>query len=132
MRTRKTANVVEILRSVNMKLARTTCPPHVRLGMISVLETVLHDAGMYAGFGYLSADDMERNGHADYPGGQKPGIRYAYADGSPATAEEWVNGRNVPNHLSGEVTQSFPDDSRRYYYVHPSISADYREAAPIV
>ncbi len=127
MRTRKTANVAEILRSVNMKLARTTCPPHVRLGMICVLETILHDAGLYAGFGYLSADDMERNGHSNYPGCQKPGIRYDYADGGTATAEEWYG--NLP---SGKVIQSFPDDSRRYYYVHPSISADYREADPIV
>ncbi len=127
MRTRKTANVAEILRSVNMKLARTTCPPHVRLGMISVLETVLHDAGLYAGFGYLSAEDMERNGHADYPGGQKPGIRYEWVNGLSATAEEWVN-----SHLSGEVTQSFPDDSRRYYYVHRAITGDYKEHDPIV
>jgi len=128
MRTRKTANVAEILRSVNMKLARSTCSPHMRLGMIAVLETVLHDSGLYAGFGYLSSADMERNGLW----AEKPGIRYAYADGSLATAEEWANGRHVPNHLSGEVTQSFPDDSRRYYYIHRAITADYREDDPIV
>lgn len=124
MRTRKTANVAEILRSVNMKLARSTCSPHMRLGMIAVLETVLHDSGLYSGFGYLSSADMERNGLW----AEKPGIRYQFAaDGSLATAEEWFSTRP-----SGEVTQSFPDDSRRYYYIHPAITADYREDDPIV
>ncbi len=123
MRTRKTANVAEVLRSVNMKLARTTCPPHVRLGMIAVLETVLHDAGLYAGFGYLSDADMERNGLW----AEKPGIRYEFVDGTPATAEEWATAL-----YRDKVTQSFPDDSRRYYYVHRAITADYREDDPIV
>jgi hypothetical protein len=91
--------------------------------MISVLETVLHDSGLYAGFGYLSAADMERNGLW----AEKPGIRYETKDGERATAEEWVN-----SHLTGEVTQSFPDDSRRYYYIHRAITADYREDDPIV
>ena len=126
MRTRKTANVAEVLRSVNMKLARSRCSPHMRLGMISVLEAVLHDAGLYAGFGYLSHADMKRNGLWD----EKPGIRYEYAaDGSPATAEEYVGDLTGKG---GTVTQSFPDDSRRYYYVHRAITSDYREHDPIV
>lgn len=125
MRTRKTANVAEILRSVNMKLARSTCSPHMRLGMISVLEAVLHDAGMYAGFGYLSHADMKRNGLWS----EKPGIRYDYADGTPALAEDYVADLKSKG---GTITQSFPDDSRRYYYVHRAITGDYREHDPIV
>jgi hypothetical protein len=72
-----------------------------RLGQNSLLATLLHHANAYAGFGYLTADQV--------PVGQKPGI---IRDESEAK-----------NH-------NYPDDSRVFYYVHGKlIGRDAQSAA---
>lgn len=57
-----------------------------RLGVASLLTTILHECDAYAGFGYLSADQV--------PSGCRPGME-----------------RNADGTVAG-----FPDESRRVYY----------------
>lgn len=49
---RKTVDVVDILCRVNNLLTNHKGDPAFRLGAASVLENILHEAGVYAGYGY--------------------------------------------------------------------------------
>lgn len=66
MTRRKTFRVRSLLDSVNYSLACSTCESAVRRGMASVLETVLLEANVYAGYRYLEQHEV--------PKGQLPGI----------------------------------------------------------
>jgi hypothetical protein len=124
-RIRKTANIASILKRTNYRLAHSTVSPDTRRGWASMLETILLEAGLYAGFGYTTDADMERVGLPN----EKPGIRYHDGEGNPVTAEEWVADlvhAKAKDGLSRGYVQEFPDESRRFYYVHVAIHADYR------
>lgn len=88
---RKTINVRDLINKVNNLNSETTCKPDVRQGWCSLLESVLMDCEVYAGFGYLTQDQV--------PEGHLPGV--------------------VADKVNGDHT--FPDESRRVYYIHKSL-----------
>lgn len=63
---RKTFEVNNIRTKVNSMLADSICSPDGRIGMLHVLETILHETGNYEGFRYLEVTEV--------PAGQLPGI----------------------------------------------------------
>ena len=68
MRAKKTMSVKDLLEKVNGVIRWSICDPLGRQGMISVLNSVLHDTGNYKGFRYLEEGEI--------PVGQRPGIRW--------------------------------------------------------
>ncbi len=128
-RIRKTANVASILKRINHKLAYSTCSADVRLGMADILAVILIDAGLYAGYGYQSTADLRDRGM----GSELPGVLYEDSrTGAEVAAGRYFDeltdrrARNLPA-KGGRYVQSFPDESRRFYYVHRAIHADYRK-----
>ena len=74
MRKRKTIRVTEVVEQVNRWLRVSTCTPEMRKGMIAVLTHILHDTNTYAGFRYLTLDEMPKvDGY--YKNETLPGIR---------------------------------------------------------
>ena len=65
---RKTINVEELKNQINEQLRTSTKDPSYRLGLISILESVLHTTRNYKGFGYLLEEHV--------PKGELPGINY--------------------------------------------------------
>ena len=53
---RKTFNVKDLVDKMNDRLKNSTCSPEARFGMISVLESILHETGNYRGFTYLEGE----------------------------------------------------------------------------
>lgn len=68
---RKTVKVETVVGYVNSMLQHSfgSCTTDERMGMIDVLEQILHDTGNYKGYRYLTQDEV--------PAGEKPGIYYA-------------------------------------------------------
>lgn len=64
---RKTIKIVDLINIVNARNVNSTCGSSERRGWNSLLERILHDADVYAGFGYLNQSDV--------PEGHSPGIR---------------------------------------------------------
>ena len=66
-RARKTIKVADVVVEVNRMLDESTCESSIRLGMISVLEMVLHRTNNYRGFSYLSLHHpgLDQPGHDD-------------------------------------------------------------------
>lgn len=95
MAKRKTIGIRQVLDKVNNQLAKSTCGPEGRFALCTMIESILMDNDVYAGFKNLEAKDC--------PVGQLPGCV-----------------RN-PNYVAGGTEpfySEYPDDSRRYYYVH--------------
>lgn len=88
MSKRKTVNVVEMIEWTNRRNRESTCSAEIRKGWNTALEEILHLTGNYAGFGYLTVDQV--------PPGQLPGV--------------------IRGATPKEVT--FPDESRVFYYTH--------------
>lgn len=128
-RIRKTASIASILKRTNYKLAHSTCSADVRTGMASVLGIILMDAGLYAGFGYQTAKDMREKGMSS----ELPGVSYhdsrtgAEVEPSVYFYELGVRRERGLPVKGGRYEQSFPDESRRFYYVHRAIHSDYRK-----
>lgn len=101
MAKRKTLEIRALVETVNRRNRESTCTEDVRRGWNSLLETVLHGAGVYAGFGYLGA--------ADVPEGEKPGIIW---HGEPAETTK----------------REFPDETRREYYFDAALLPKPRRA----
>jgi hypothetical protein len=128
-RKRKTFSVAQALFDINQKNQLSTCSAEVRQGWNSMIETILMAAEVYTGFGYLRSPDL--------PTGQKAGIRFTNAMGVELTAEEYYDRlttdhanqkRGLPTRYTGDQ-KSYPDESRRTYYVHGHITAEYRAIA---
>ena len=68
----KTIKVEKIRTQINSMIARSTCSPDGRQGMIQVLESLLHESGHYNGFRYLLSDEI--------PAGELPGINNHISD----------------------------------------------------
>jgi hypothetical protein len=93
-KSRKTVDVAYLLDTVNHALANSVeCYDERRSGMISLLESALHESGNYKGYRYLHEDEI--------PSGGKPGIRVD------------ANGENLPYPDRFVDT----DDTRRSYYI---------------
>ena len=63
---RKTIPVKEVLLNANEMLKSSTSSPDLRRGIMILVETILHNTDMYAGYRYLSTNEV--------PAGQLPGI----------------------------------------------------------
>jgi hypothetical protein len=63
---RKMVAIRELLEIVNRRNAESTCDPLRRSGWNSVLEEVLMDANVYAGYTYLQSMHV--------PAGERPGV----------------------------------------------------------
>ncbi len=128
-RIRKTVNVASILKRINHKLAHSTCSADVRLGWADMLGVILMDAGLYAGYGYQSTADLRDRGMES----ELPGV--SYTDGrTGAEVDPYLYWEELADRKArglsmkgGRYAQSFPDESRRFYYVHRAIHADYRK-----
>lgn len=70
---RKTLDVVKFTAQINEVLSQSTCEPGIRQGMMTALETVLHQTGNYQGFRYLVENEV--------PSGHAPGINISPVDG---------------------------------------------------
>ncbi len=134
-RIRKTASIAAILKRTNYKLAHSTCPPDVRRGMADMLETILMDAGLYGGYGYITSENMAENDMAS----ELPGVRYYHfstgdeVDPSRFFAEQSdlrecaAPSTGFCKKRLGQYRQEFPDESRRFYYVVAAIAIEYRK-----
>lgn len=100
MSARKTFKVAELIKIVNDRNAKSVSSPGTRDGWNSLLEEVLHSTGTYAGYGHYSKDGV--------PEGHLPGVQWNTETGYYTIGAEAV----------------FPDDSRRYYYVHSKLQQD--------
>jgi hypothetical protein len=87
-RKKKTIDVDWVRTKINHMLRVSVTTPDIRYGNCVALELILMETNNYKGFRYLTQDEVPR--------GQKPGI--------------------IPraNHMS---EPTFPDESRREYYV---------------
>jgi len=90
---RKTHPIRKLIDEVNKRNKHSTCERSKRDGWNSLLESVLHDAGVYAGFGYYEARELPNN--------HPPGII---------------------RDPSGGTDHTFPDESRVFYYVDPKLT----------
>lgn len=87
---RKTVNVEKVINAINhFNCISKNVSPDVRNGKNSVAAFILHEVGAYAGFGYLTADDV--------PAGEAPGV---------ATERD----------ADGNERKIFPDESRVMWY----------------
>lgn len=88
---KKTFSVPSLKELVNKRLLDSPDEQwQFRVGMYLVLEDVLHEAGQYKGFSYLTLDDMKKSLN-----GETPGIVYGKV---------------------GSGDNTFPDESRRAYF----------------
>jgi hypothetical protein len=106
---RKTVDLLTLVTKANDYLATSTVSRDMRLGVASLIETALHLADAYSGFGYLTERDV--------PHGQWPGIM--------ELPDYVARGGNDPQVLARTATRGcdlsdpdrvFPDDSRRVYF----------------
>lgn len=63
---RKTITVGQVVDFANYVLAHSTCSPEQRVGVICMVEAVLHHTDNYNGFCYLNVSEV--------PKGELPGI----------------------------------------------------------
>ena len=125
---RKTFSIAKLIHTVNKRNERSTCSAEVRQGWNSLLSDVLMEADVYAGFNYLGPDDI--------PVGARPGIAFQDKHGNsltPIKFFERLDAQTEANFLKGENVsptnngdeRTFPDESRRFYYVHQSLLEAY-------
>ena len=97
---RSTVHLVDLIKHVNDRNKLSKLGPDFRNGANILLEDMLHANNVYAGFGYYGADDLAAD--------EKPGVIF-HRDGAG-------------NLLKSE----FPDETRRFYYIHRSLRKDNR------
>ena len=93
---RKTFPVDTIRDMVNQSLRYSTHSTEARMGMIHLLENVLHGSENYHGFRYLGLDEV--------PTGELPGIRQSIEN--YPTVDTWAEDPRFNN----------TDDTRRHYF----------------
>lgn len=98
MARRKTVDVRALVEKVNHMNQHSTCSAEHRAGWNSLLESVLYDSNVYAGFGYLDGKDV--------PLGHKPGIIWGRTKDGAQDA----------------MSNVYPDETRKRYYIHHSLS----------
>ena len=139
-RKRKTFDIVQLILTVNLRNAASTCSAEVRAGWNSLLESVLHAAGLYVGFNYLGSEHL--TGSAEF---EEPGIRFVKVFGdSPGPCDTVVSAGEFFDALAAEnrgrgagglpslhcptgYARLFPDESRRTYHVHRTLHAEYQK-----
>ncbi len=143
-RKRKTFDIAELLYTVNSRNAGSTCDPAVRQGWNSLLESVLHGADLYNGYGYLEQGDLKGSAVNSRPGSDFVSLPESVEDTStpaPAVATgsearevfDTLNAENARLHREGytgvhsppHMSRRFPDESRRVYYVPASLRDAY-------
>ncbi len=142
-RKRKTFDIAELLYTVNSRNAGSTCSPDVRQGWNSLLETVLHGADLYNGYGYLEQKDLKGSAVNSRPGIEFVSLPEWIEDTrkpSPCDtvieAREFFDALNAENarrdrngetglHTPPHMDRRFPDESRRVYYVPQTLRDAY-------
>jgi len=92
---RKTVRVVDLVTSANDMLRKSTGSAESRMSVCIFLENILHENGVYAGYNYLTADEI--------PAGHNPGI-LVESDGHR------------------EFDRALCDETRRYYHIDRRIA----------
>jgi hypothetical protein len=114
---RKTIDIRTLLDMVNERLATSTDAPAGRYALCSLIETVLHDAGVYHGYAHLTAEHV--------PAGQMPGVmKYPEFEAAYEGKIDSLQYRAIYDR--GSDDRVFPDDSRRNYCVHRELRAKRR------
>lgn len=93
---KKTFNIRKFIEQVNERNKVSTCEPDIRQGWNFVAEHILHEAGVYSGYRYLTSRDV--------PEGFRPGINM-----DPAT--------NMP-HEDHKARFEGTDETRINFYIH--------------
>lgn len=70
----KTVKVIDLVEKANQMLKDSTCGPEGRGGIMTFIESILHETGNYSGFRYLQQNEV--------PEGHYAGIRYIGKDPS--------------------------------------------------
>ena len=117
-----TVKLADLLHTVNERNELSTCSREMRQGWNSILEHFLMAAGCFIGFGYLMGWDV--------PEGILPGMEYVDPDGESLTQDEFLWEMSIANSEGRKPAcgKTFPDDSRRTYYVARELQADYQAA----
>lgn len=117
-----TVKLADLLHSVNERNELSTCSREMRQGWNSILESFLMAAGSYIGFGYLM--DWE------VPKGYLPGMVYLDTEGNSLAQQEFMDEMSLANTEGRKphFGRSFPDDSRRTYFVARELQKDYQAA----
>lgn len=89
---RKTISVETLRVKVNEMLAKSTCSPDIRKGMMGLLEYALHETGNYNGFSYLHQTQV--------PDGQLPGINSIEDNVDHSYSERFANTDETRVHYS--------------------------------
>ena len=124
---RKTFDIRALVEKVNEKNRTSTCSRDTRDGWNSLLSSILMDADVYAGYNFLGPEDV--------PAGQLAGIRFATVGGQDLTPVEYferLSGDKQESFLKGQKNditppeegddiKCFPDESRRFYYLHSKL-----------
>lgn len=118
----KTVKIADILQTVNERNQTSTCGPEIRQGWNSLLESILMANVLYIGFGYLM--DWE------VPKGNLAGMVHLDSKGKVLSREEFMDEMSLANREERKPAcgTTFPDDSRRAYFVHHELLNDYRAA----
>lgn len=143
-RKRKTFDIAELLYTVNSRNTGSTCSAEVRQGWNSLLESVLHGADLYSGYGYLEQKDLKGSAVNSRPGIEFVQLPEWVEDTSePAPgletvieSREFFDTLNAENarldregytgvHSPPHMSRRFPDESRRVYYVPQTLREAY-------
>lgn len=89
MSKRKTVNIADVVMWGNSQLEKSECAPTGRQGVCNLIETILHNSGVYDGFGYLTQSEVPR--------GEKPGIERD-KDGKATFPDETRRRYYIPRH----------------------------------
>ncbi len=124
---RKTFSIATLLHTVNQRNEASTCSSEARQGWNSLLSDVLMSADVYSGYNYLGPESV--------PAGCEPGIAFETAEGKPLTPTEFferLDAEHAQKLLDGDDfivpdadVRSFPDETRRFYYVDASLLEAY-------
>ena len=95
---RTTIKINDLIEHVNKLNRESTVDPKVRQGWNSLLEDILHQSNVYAGFGYLTEEQMQAAGH------NKP------MSSLPKQLPGIIRDEDRPEN------NQFPDETRRFYY----------------
>jgi len=101
---RKTIEIKELIETINRRNQQSTCDPKMREGWNCILESILYNSDVYAGYNYYPSNQLGEN--------IEPGMAW----------ENIKTGEKVytrPDEKDKDQYKNiFPDETRRFYYSH--------------
>ncbi len=105
---RRTVRIEKLVKMINRKNKESTCDPLIRQGWNNMLESILHESGVYVGHNYYTSNHLGKN--------IAPGLAWR----NIKTGKEV---RIRPNDKDRDRYKNiFPDENRRFYYCHHYLS----------